>query len=221
MKKYIYKNIVIFPVLIALTLLSGCAGKKSQETKVAKTNISTVTPLPSPSKNPPGIETHGTDGSDISCPVSVPEQTQIISAQGWTIPTTGPEVISPVFTEICKINYQGQSYVVTVAEFNSRQSVVSALNALADKNQGFLYLGIPTSFINSKVPVENQPLAGVVSTDDCGMAGTEIMDENCAQGFALLKWSNNRVVVISDMFTNNHTPITSIPKEVTDAVFSK
>lgn len=223
-KRALRSNAVLLVIISLILFLSGCASsEKTESDKVitneeGSTNLTENLPLDLESSN---LLEHGENGEDVKCPVDLPEQAVSISSMGWTIPATGPEVISPEFTEICKFTYLEQGYVVTVAEFNSASSLREALKVLEDPNQGFVYMGLPTSFIANKIPKEGVVVEGSMSTDDCGMAGDEIMDENCATGYALMRWEGNRMVVISDMFIANHTPITAIPQELLKYTFPK
>lgn len=217
-------NKISLILIFSIILLSGCANSEKTQSEMVSTKEEgsmklaeeTLTEIESAASS-----THGVNGEDVKCPVNLPDQAVTTSAMGWTIPATGPEVISPEFTEICKFTYLEQGYVVTIAEFNSRTSMQSALKGLEDPDQGFIYMGVPTSFIANKIPKEGVITEGIMSTDDCGMAGDEVMDENCAMGYSLMRWEGNTMVVISDMFINNHSPITNIPQAVISKIFSK
>lgn len=207
--------------LLALGSLTSCGNSSVKEVEVPiTTSDAGSVKITSPSET--GItDTHGIDGSEITCPVGLPNDSNLLSAMGWTIPTTGPEVVSPQYAEICKFSYLSQSYVVTIAEFTNKESLKKALKAFGDESQGFLYLGLPTSFVAGKIPLENELMVGSMNTDDCGMAGEEVMDENCAAGYAVLRWRGNKVVVISDMFLKDHTPITNIPQVIISTIFNE
>ena len=223
-KRALRSNVICLVLISSILLLSGCASsEKTESVRVITSEEGSTTltdSLPADVESSKLLE-HGENGQDVKCPVDLPDQAVSISSMGWTIPATGPEVISPEFTEICKFTYLEQGYVVTVAEFNSPSSLREALKVLEDPSQGFVYMGLPTSFVANKIPKEGVVVEGSMSTDDCGMAGDEIMDENCAIGYALMRWEGNRIVVISDMFIANHTPITAIPQELLKYTFPK
>lgn len=153
------------------------------------------------------------------CVVKVGTKSSKITQQKWNLERIA-SLPSPLNVTICRYN-NGAPYSLIITRFASVKEAERAVKTMYGEN-GFVYLGVPTTFspLSKKPSTATSPIAGFVSSDDCGMYGGEIFDTGCPQGKAALVRVGKDIWVLGNRFELNGPQVTSAPTKALSSLLT-
>lgn len=152
------------------------------------------------------------DGSPSKgCSLQLPAGAKNLVEQRWQVPPIA-SLPSPSRVTMCKFDLGGIAYTLIVGRY-AKESVAKGAIASLYRTDRMMYLGIPSTFVaaSKKSATGATPIAGSVSSDDCGMYDGELFDTGCPQGKAATMRTGTSVWVLANRFEMNRAQLRAAP----------
>ena len=113
---------------------------------------------------------------------------------------------TPTYVAECDVDSNTGKYVLILAKFSNSDEVAKSVKAAFKDNEGYLYLGLPTSIkLGNNNQLEDFELYKTqVATDDCGISSPELLDTDCPSGNAVFYKIGAYIVILSQRFENDY-----------------
>lgn len=134
------------------------------------------------------------------CSFPLPAGVENVVEQRWKVPRIA-SLPSPSRVTMCKYDLEGVAYALIVGVYAKESVAKAAINSMY-RGDRMMYLGIPSTFVaaSRKISSGLSPIAGRVSSDDCGRFQDELFDTGCPQGRAAAVRSGSSIWVLSNRF---------------------
>ncbi len=161
------------------------------------------------------------DGTPVSgCSFPLPVGAENVVEQRWKVPPIA-SLPSPSRVTMCKYDFDGVAYTLIVGQYAKETVAKAAIRSLY-RGDRMMYLGIPSTFVaaSKKTSSGLTPIAGRVSSDDCGRFDDEVFDTGCPQGRAAAVRSGSAIWVLSNRFELELGQLRSAPTKALSALLA-